>query len=213
MEDSVQSQTAIKDAARAFIGQEIERDFPNHKIVIDDLDPRLKLAACDTALEGFLPPGARLLGATTLGVRCSGSKPWTIYVSATVKAISKIVVAKRPLLRGTVITKNDVALVEREITSYGGAYIYDIDHVLGKIAKRTMSQANPLSPDMLKTPLLVRRGQQVTILAEAGGIEVRMVGTALSDGAEGQSVRVQNTHSKRTVEGQVVQPGVIRVNM
>lgn len=213
VEMQMESPLAIKAAARAFVAQQIERAFPVHTIEVNDLDSRLKLAACDVPLEGFLPPGGRLPGTTTVGVRCSGSKPWTIYMPAMVKVIRQVVVAKHPVLRGTPIGKDDVALEEREIGGNIDSYIFDTAHVLGKIAKRPMSAATVLTTNMLAAPLLVRRGQQIIILAEGSGIEVRMPGTALMDGTEGQWVRVQSTHSKRTVEGLVIEPGIIKVNM
>lgn len=208
-----QSLRSIEETAQAFIEHQIEREFPNHEIDVNDLDSRLKLTTCDAPLEGFLPPGGHLPGNTTVGIRCPGSKPWTVYVSATVKATREVVITKRPILSGSSITKSDIALEKREVTGNTDAYIYDPAHVLGKIAKRPLTSATALTPGMLDAPLMVHRGQQITILAEEPGIEIRMTGTALMDGAEGQVVRAQNGLSKRTVEGLAIQPGIIRVNM
>ena len=41
----------------------------------------------------------------------------------------------------------------------------------------------------------------MTLLADAGGISVRMAGRALSDGLMNQRVRVQNLSSGKIVEG------------
>ena len=212
-ETAIESPLAIQDTARAFIARRIEADFPTHTIAISDLDPRLKLVECDAPLEGFLPPGGQRIGNTTVGVRCSGSKPWTVYVPAAVKVMRPVVVTRHPLLRGAAIGKNDISLENREISSKIDAYIFDVKHVLGKIAKRSMAAATALTPDMLRAPLFVRRGQQIIIIAEGSGLEVRMAGTALMDGTKGQLVRVKNTISNRTVEGMVIKPGIIKVNM
>lgn len=205
--------SAIQATARTFITREIAADFPKHEITVSKLDPRLKLAACDAPLEGFLPPGGHLLGNITIGIQCRGSKPWTVYVPATVKAMRQVVIAKRPILRGSTIGREDIALDEREISSKSGGYLLDPAQVLGKIATRPLSPATALTPKMLSAPLLVRRGQRIIILAQGAGIEVRMRGIALMDGAKGQWVRAKNTVSKRTVEGWVINPGTIRVNM
>lgn len=209
---SIQPPLAIKETARIFIDQQIGRDFPKHETLIGNLDPRLKLTACDKPLEGFLPPGGRLPGNTTIGIRCAGGKPWTIYVPVAVTATRKIAITNRPILRGATITKDDIVLEYREVAA-NGSYISDPEHVLGKIAKRSLPAAAALEADMLSAPLLVRRGQQVIILAEDSGLAVRMAGTSLMDGAEGQLIHVQNSISKRTVEGLVIQPGIVRVNM
>src|SRR5437867_13048141 len=50
------------DERAAFPGGEVE-------ISVGEPDPRLTLAPC-ARYEPFLPPGARLIGRTSLGVRC-----------------------------------------------------------------------------------------------------------------------------------------------
>ena len=210
---STQSQSSIREAVKNYITSRISHDYPHHEIMVSQLDPRLKLAACLKPLIGFLPPGSNLIGNTTIGIRCEHKKPWTIYVPATVKAMRKVVVTTRPLLRKTAISKDDIRLEERTISSGSESFIYDPNNVLGMLVKRDLSGAIPLTASMLNPPLLVRRGQQVTILAEGPGLEVRMEGIALMDGTEGQVIRAKNKLSKRTIEGQVIKPGIIKVRM
>lgn len=212
-DDALQPASTIQDTAAAFIAQQVARSFPRHEITVSDLDPRLTLNACDAPLEALLPPGARLIGNTSVGVRCPGSKPWTVFLTAHVTVFSQMAVTRRPILRGTIITEADLALEEREITSAPDTFIADLSHALGKAAKRTLGAATPLSPDMLAAPLLVKRGQQVTIQAVADGIEVRFTGVALMDGSEGQVIRAQTKGSKRTVEGLIIAPGILQVNI
>lgn len=210
---SLQSPQSIRETVKIFINQKISKDFPHHEIKVSSLDPRLKLAPCNVPLQGFLPSGRQAIGNTTVGVRCTGSKPWTIYVPAFVKAMRKVVVTSHPVLRHATISSADVRLEERDISVGSNPYIFSLENVVGKIAKRAMANATALSPAMLDAPLLVHRGEKVIILAEATGIQVRMAGTALMDGTEGQIIRARNTRSKRMVEGQVIKPGIIRVNM
>ena len=212
-DESSQSQESIRKAVAAFIIQGIEREYPHHEIKVSNLDPRLKLAACKVPLKGFLPAGGQLFGNTTIGIRCTGNTPWTIYVPASVKAMRKVVITTRPILRNSTISKEDIRLEERDVMAGSDTYIFNPEHVLGKIARRALPASTALTPSMLNKPLLVHRGQQVIILAEGPGLEVRMAGTALMDGTEGQIIRAKNKLSKRTVEGRVVQPGIIRVNM
>ena len=47
----------------------------------------------------------------------------------------------------------------------------------------------------------VQRGQSVTLVADAGGMSVRMAGRALADGLINQRVKVQNLSSGKIVEG------------
>ena len=208
-----QSQASIRDAVKAFVSQRLEKEYPHYEIKVNRLDPRLKLAACQTPLKSFLPAGGKLIGNITIGVRCTGVNPWSIYVPVSVQAMRRVVITARPILRSTTISEEDIRVEERDVATGTENYIYNPDHVLGKLAKHDLPSSVPLSPRMLSARLLIRRGQQVIILAKGPGIEVRMAGTALMDGTEGEIIRAQNKLSKRTVEGQVIQPGVIRVNM
>jgi flagella basal body P-ring formation protein FlgA len=47
----------------------------------------------------------------------------------------------------------------------------------------------------------VQRGQTVTLIADVGGLSVRMSGRALSDGLINQRIRVENLSSGKVVEG------------
>ena len=47
----------------------------------------------------------------------------------------------------------------------------------------------------------VQRGQTVTLIADFGGMSVRMAGRALTDGLLNQRVKVENLSSGKIVEG------------
>ena len=73
------------------------------RYTVGAIDPRVALPACPS-LESFLPPGARLWGATTVGVRCNGSTPWTIYVTAEISVTGNYLVTTRTLAPGQPLT-------------------------------------------------------------------------------------------------------------
>jgi flagella basal body P-ring formation protein FlgA len=56
----------------------------------------------------------------------------------------------------------------------------------------------------------IRRGEPVTLVYEAHGMSLSMRVRALEDGAVGQSVRVLNTASNRTIDAVVTGPGAAR---
>ncbi len=207
-----QSHSAIEAAAKHYINENIGKDFSSHKVEIGKLDPRLQLTACEKPLRAFLPPGSRLPGNTTVGVNCEGQKPWTLYVSAEVKASREVVVTQRPLLRGTLIGPEDIRLELREIGA-NQDYLTDLNEVIGKVAKRPLASRTVLGLQALSTPPLIRRGQQIVILATIPGVDVRMQGTALKDGAKGDRITVRNVLSKRTLEATVIQAGVVQVTL
>jgi flagella basal body P-ring formation protein FlgA len=72
---------------------------------------------------------------------------------------------------------------------------------VGRTAARPISGGTILSNQQLVASKAVLRGQTVTLVADAGGMSVRMAGRALSDGMVNQRVRVQNLSSGKIVEG------------
>lgn len=207
-----QSQADIETAAKEFLAGKLRDMYPSYQIEVGALDPRLRLPTCTQALRGFLPPGSHLPGSTTVGVRCEGATPWTLHVPVIVKAKDNVVVLKRLVTRNTSITAKDVGLEMREISA-ADEYIRDTSQVVGKLAKRPLNASTTLAPAMLSAPLLVRRGQQVVIVANTQGVDVRMQGVALNEGGVGDRIKVRNESSKRIVEATVIEAGVAQVAM
>jgi len=87
------------------------------------LDRRLRLTACELPLESFAPPGKRRMGKRTVGVRCNGKHAWTIYVPVSVKVMTEVIIAKRALERGTIISAADVGLEQRDISRLHRGYL------------------------------------------------------------------------------------------
>lgn len=204
----------IRDAAREFL--ETQATVPvgaASRITIGQLDERLRLVACEQPLEAFMPPGGRTLGNITVGVRCGGVKPWSLYVQASVEAMATVLVSARPLGRGEVLTEADISAEEKDLAKLTGGYLTDPREVVGMSVKRAVRAGQTLTPALLQARVVVRRGERVVILAQAEGLEVRMEGVALADGAQGQVIRVRNSGSKREIEAVVVAPGVVQVRL
>lgn len=204
---------AILDTAREFLERQLDTRAGKSEIRMGSLDSRLRLARCDAPLEGYLPAGGRLTGNTSVGVRCTGSQPWKLYVPARVAVIEKVVVSRGFLARGTVLGPEHLVLAEREVTAAGHGYIKDAREAIGRVLRQPVQDGLVVTPAMLSRPKLIRRGDEVMILSQRGAFEVRMKGNALSDGAEGDRIRVRNLNSRRIVEGRVSADGTVMVQM
>jgi len=210
----VQSITSIQQAAEQFILNEVTVSHDKQAVArAGHLDSRLRLSACDTPLETFLPDGGRTLGNTTVGVRCTGKTTWSLFVPVKVSIYETVVVAARPLSKGSVIGTQDLQLAKKDLAKLRAGYFTDTSEVLGKQVKRTVRHGAALTTPMVKNALQIKRGQRVSLVAGAGGIAVRMIGEALADGAAGDRIQVRNLSSKRVVEGTVLSPTTVQVLM
>lgn len=207
-----QDQDEILSSARAFLEEQLlEAQGHAGEVQMGRLDPRLRLAACDGKLEAFQPPGARVMGNTTVGVRCPTLAGWTLYVSARVVVQGHVLVTTQPLARGEVLTEQNVRLVERDLASLPRGYFDDPQPVLGQQARRHLAANTVLNPLMVEAPLLVRRGEQVILIAGSDGFSVRSTGQALASGSADEVIRIRTNDSGRIVEGRVHAAGVVKM--
>lgn len=212
-EQSIQSVESIREAAQAFLEQEASSEQGRIEIEVGQLDPRLRLQRCELPLSVAFPPAGRRSGNLTVGVRCDGDKPWTIYVQAKVKVMLPVVVSTGPISRGSRVSSSDLTLEERDVGSIVGGYLTDIEEAVGLQMRRSVRPGMVLEKNMLKAEKVVKRGEMVTILAETSGIEVRMEGKALEDGTRGEVIRVENLSSGKQIEAQVIAAGLVKVRL
>jgi len=208
-----QSLTSIETAAREFILKQARAYGGEPRVEIGAPDPRLRLAHCNLPLVAELPPGSRPVGSTTVGVRCPGNTPWSVYVPVRVQIFANILVAARPLARGVPLTEADLTLSRQDLTSVPGSALTNLSQAVGKSLRYPVATGAALNAGLLDQPALVKRGQTVTIVSVGQGLEVRATGEALADGATGETIRVRNLLTKKIIQGTVQDSGLVRVSM
>ncbi len=207
-----QSHASIQDAVHTFLLHQTADLAQKITIEVARLDHRLRLSLCDEELETFNPPSAKKQGKTTVGVRCAKPNPWTLYVSANIGVTGRIVAAKRDMARGQAITLDDVELVERDLNHQLRGHFDSLDQVVGRTLKRAIRRDRVVTPNLLVVQKTVRRGEEVTILAGSGSIQVRVKGRALSNGNPGDLIKVQNLASKKKLEVRILSAGLVKAD-
>lgn len=209
-EAGIESLANIENTASAYARHNASRPGYTAQAEVSQLDARLRLTACSRPLRAFSAPGARATGATTIGVRCEGEKPWTVYVQANVRLFGPVLVASRSLSKGSEVISSDVRIEQRDISGLTGALGAPADAV-GWIVRRPIDAGAVLTTASLEPARVVKRGDRVILVAGNAGLEVRMAGEALGDGAIGASVQVRNLLSKKVIQGTVAAAGLVRV--
>ncbi|HVY82358.1 MAG TPA: flagellar basal body P-ring formation chaperone FlgA [Steroidobacteraceae bacterium] len=210
--ENMQSLDAIRAAAQTFVTEHVpEQGRSAVTVNVGTLDSRLRLAACPAPLKVSLPSGATFRDRMTVAVSCAASSSWTVYVPITLETQTPVLVLRRAANRGARLTADDVEIQTRVVPGTGASYLTDVAELSGRTLKRPLGAGAALTVEAMMDDLIVKRGQHVTLLAAAGGLEVRAAGVALSDAAAQGRVKVQNTSSNRIVEGVVESPDVIRI--
>ncbi len=135
----------------------------------------------------------------------------SVPVHATVEAFGPVVTARRAIARGTVLAAEDLAVEQRDLGAVPGGVVRSPAEAIGKQTDVALTPGAALMVQALASPLLVRRGDVVTVVVETPGMRLSLPADALEAGAAGTRVRAVNRRSKQEIEGQVVDRGTILV--
>lgn len=197
-----ESAQRIRGEVESFLVREA-RGLPGEiQIQVGAVDARVRLARC-AFLQTFFPAGSRAWASTTVGVRCPGKTPWTIYVPARVSVIAPFLVAARGLDPGQSVTQADLLFRNGDLTNLPAGTLTDPSQAKGRIAARRVAAGQPLQQSMLRAEKVVRNGQIIGLIAQGEGFRISTEGRAMGDAAEGSLVHV------RTANGKIIS-GIVR---
>ncbi|MFK4442097.1 flagella basal body P-ring formation protein FlgA [Caballeronia udeis] len=192
---------SVRAAALIFLTQQAAGLPGKADITVTPVFPR-GLAAC-TTLEPFLPAGSRLWGRTTVGVRCSGDRPWTLYLQARVSVMATYYLAARAVAPGEVLTAADLVPRDGDLTSMPQAIVTDPSQAVGAVTLSRIAAGLPLRTDMLRGAGAVVIGQTVRVVTGGAGFSISAEGSVMNNAAPGQQVRV------KTAGGQIIS-GIVK---
>lgn len=208
----IQPLDAIRATAQSYVKEHVPGPRPGAvEVTVGSLDSRLRLANCSEPLKASLPPGATFRARMTVAVSCPAATSWTVYVPVTIQTEIPVLVLKRAAARGVRLTSQDVEVQTRLVSGPADSYLTDVAELSGRTLKRPLGAGAALTADAMMADAVIRRGQQVTLLAASGAMEVRARGVAMADAPAAGRVKAQNLSSGRIVEGIVESADVIRI--
>lgn len=143
-----------------------------------------------------------------LAAVCGGAGGWRyeFVVRATLSA--RVLVTAGPVAAGQPLVAEQVTLARRDISAVADS-IAEPDEALGLTSRRALRGGELLRKSQLAALPLVKRGQEVRIVARREQVEVSMNGEALDNGAQGEVVRVRNTNSGTVIRARVTGAGQV----
>lgn len=179
----------LSASSKLFLDSQLTSLPGDVEITVGEPDPRLNLAPC-ARYEPFIPPGARLWGRSTLGVRCVDGANWSVFLSVQIKVYGPAPVAARSIPRGQAITAEDVRMDRVEWTQFPAGALATPDQIEGRLATRSLIAGEPLRRDFLRAPPVVQAGEPVKLVFTGASFVVATEGKALSGASDGQAVQV-----------------------
>ena len=141
------------------------------------------------------------------------SDPQTLVLSGRMYEMVTVPVLTRSLARKDVIQPRDVSWKRLSATAHAnGTVITEIDDAIGMELKRPLRAGRAIRSRDLKKPVLVGRGDLVLLEMRTRAMSLTSRGKALEDGSLGESIRIENMQSKRTITGTVVGHRTVKVS-
>ena len=206
----VHALAAIGAAAEGAVRKVIDPTLAGVKLEPAALDPRLRLARCTGPLATFANPPRNAQSRVIARVSCA-APAWTLNVPVDMRRTHMVLVLRRAVGRGESIAPGDVSAQKRELPGLGSPFVARPEDLTGRLTRRPLPEGTAVTAESLSAALLIKRGQQVTLVAQSAGFEVRAPGKAMADAAANQRVRVQNLNSLKIIEGLAETDGTVRV--
>jgi flagella basal body P-ring formation protein FlgA len=205
-----QDLSVLKHKIEAFLLEQSAGYAGEVKVTAGSIDPNLKLAACFSP-EVFLPPGSRAWGSTNVGIQCHAPQQWKIYAQANISIKAQYLVAAHPLSQGHLVTQQDLAFAEGDLTQLPAGVFTDVNQIVGQTVRSPLMAGSVFRQNMLKQALAVQQGQTVLLTTAGVGFTINAEGKALKNASLGQIVPVK-VSSGQVVSGVARADGKVEVS-
>jgi len=131
------------------------------------------------------------------------AEPRRFTLDVRVSLPTAMVAAVRSLPRGTIIGPRDVELRVDVRPGRGIKPLHSLDKAVGRQTTRSITAGQVLQQESVRSPLLVKRGDVVTVYVRSGGIRIRTNGRSRDDGSLGDLIAVESMLDRKTFFAQV----------
>ena len=153
------------------------------------------------------PVNTRSITRMRFAAVCSAPAVRTEYI-ARGSITAQVVVASEDIPANRPIVAAQLTRERRDVSGVTGA-VSEIDAVVGQARRRAIRTGQILSTRWLVQPVLIRRGDSVSIVARNAGVEVTVNGEALESGRRTEIVRVRNVANGTVITARVIDPDTV----
>jgi flagella basal body P-ring formation protein FlgA len=140
--------------------------------------------------------------------RCNDTPGWRYEYIVRARVTAMVAVASASVAANEALTDAQVTIERRDISNIADPVAAPEDAV-GQMSRRMLRPGDILRSGQLSSPILVKRGDAVMMVARREGIEVTTAGEALDAGGRGAMVRVRNAGSGQIVRMRVIGAGTV----
>ena len=170
--------------------------------------------APENCLEALKVTAAKQLrpGDNSIEVSCTLRRGWSLMLNADIEVWRDVVVLQDHISRGNRITNSSLVLQQRNTADLQRGYFTSFNQVTSTVSKRSLRAGSVINPSMVDLPILIKRGQAITLRANRVGFSVDMKGLALKKGRQGDKIKVKNSSSGKVLYGTIITPDLVLVD-
>lgn len=127
-------------------------------------------------------------------------------ISSTDKTNGEIPVLNRDIRRDEAITYDMISYIENN--NYNNNVISDPARLIGSRAKIAIKANMPIKNNEIGDALMVKKGGNVLLVHQIGGLKITLQAKSLDDGTTGSKIRVVNTQSNKIFDAIVDGDGI-----
>lgn len=134
-----------------------------------------------------------------------------LAVSGRVHDTAAVPVLRRVVSPGEVIRKDDIEMIRIREDRAARDIISDPERLIGTTPRFRLRAHEPIRVSDTRPPIVVARNSLVTITLRTESMTLTAQGRAGEDGAKGDTIRVINLQSKKTIEAVVSGPDLVTI--
>lgn len=202
---------------RKAIERRLMRDYVQDEVEIEIGNSRLNVvvpAEIEPVVEVenlSYNPGNRRFSAT-LTVPAGGDRMQRFEVQGDAYAVIEVPVLSRHAAPGEVIRKEDISWTKMRATQSTYNTVTGVEQLLDHAVRRPITAGRVIRRTDVQPLRLVEKGEIVTLVYRTPTMTLTIRGEALESGSKKDTVRVRNFASKKTIQGTVVEAGVVAVS-
>jgi flagella basal body P-ring formation protein FlgA len=156
-----------------------------------------------------------LRGPTVLrvGIDVDGQTLQTMSVTADIRYLRPVLVARYMLGRGEALEESMVEMAERDITTLRNGYFTELALLQDMQTRRSLAEGAVLTRNHVAAIPVVKRGAVVELVARTNRFSATALGEAMQDGGVGERIRVKNSDSGKILYGQILDAYTIQMGL
>lgn len=151
-------------------------------------------------------PGNQTFHAT-LAVRNDLGNQEQATVTGSAMTVVDVPALTHDLVAGETVSLASLGTAEVPAARLSSSMISSPDTLVGQVARRNVRANSPLFAFDFSKPVLVKKGDLVTISVDIPGIQLSAQGQAMANAGKGDVISIMNTTSRRMVEARVTGAG------